>query len=70
VEAVAKLLLGLAAFLAVAGIGLLIASKLGLGRVPGDLLIRRGNFTFYAPIGLMIVASIVLTILLNVFLRR
>lgn len=69
-EAVARLLLGLAAFLAVAGIGLLIASKLGLGRMPGDLLIRRGNFTFYAPIGLMIVASVVMTILLNVFLRR
>lgn len=69
-EAVAKLLLGLAAFLAVAGTGLLIASKLGLGRMPGDLLIRRGSFTFYAPIGLMILASVVLTILLNVFLRR
>ena len=49
---------------------LLLLSWFGLDRLPGDLVFRRGNFTVYAPIGLMIVVSIVLTILLNIFLRR
>ena len=69
-ESAAKILVGLGIALALAGGGLLLAAKLGLGRLPGDVLIRRGNFTFYAPIGLMILISIVLTIVVNVFLRR
>ena len=69
-ESAAKILVGLGIALALAGGGLLLAAKLGLGRLPGDILIRRGNFTFYAPIGLMILISIVLTIVVNVFLRR
>jgi hypothetical protein len=56
--------------LALIGAGLLLASKLGVSRLPGDLVVKRGNFTLYAPIGLMIVLSLVLTIVLNVFLRR
>ena len=48
----------------------LLLGRFGLDRLPGDLVFRRGNFTVYAPIGLMIVVSIVLTVLLNLFLRR
>ena len=48
----------------------LLLGRLVLDRLPGDLVFRRGNFTVYAPIGLMIVVSIVLTVLLNLFLRR
>ena len=69
-ETVAKLLLGAALALALVGGALLAASKLGLSRLPGDIVFRRGNFTFYAPIGLMILLSLVLTIALNLFLRR
>jgi hypothetical protein len=67
---VAKLLLAAAAMLAVVAGGLLLASKLGLERLPGDIVIKRGNFTLYAPIGLMIVPSVVGSILLNLFLRH
>jgi hypothetical protein len=70
VETFAKVLLATAAALALIGGGLLLASKLGIGRLPGDVLIRRGNFTLYAPIGLMVVLSLVLTIVLNVLIRR
>jgi hypothetical protein len=45
VEAVGKLLLGIAVLLALVGLGLLAAAKLGLHRLPGDVVIRRGNFT-------------------------
>jgi Protein of unknown function (DUF2905) len=70
VESVAKVLLGLAALLALVGGGLLLASKLGLERLPGDIVIKRDGFTLYAPIGLMIVLSIALTIVLNLISRE
>ncbi len=69
-EGAAKLLLAIAAVLALVGLALFGLSKLGLDRLPGDVVLRRGNFTLYAPIGLMILVSIVLTILLNVRGRR
>jgi hypothetical protein len=68
-EGVAKVLLGLAVLLALVGGGLLLASKLGLERLPGDIVIKRDGFTLYAPIGLMIVLSIALTIVLNLISR-
>jgi hypothetical protein len=68
-ESVAKVLLGLAVLLAVVGGGLLLAAKLGLERLPGDIVIKRDGFTLYAPIGLMIVLSIVLTVVLNLISR-
>jgi Protein of unknown function (DUF2905) len=68
-ESVAKVLLGLAALLALVAGALLLASKLGLERLPGDIVIKRDGFTLYAPIGLMIVLSIVLTIVLNLISR-
>jgi hypothetical protein len=69
VETVAKALLGLAVVLALVGGGLLVASKLGLERLPGDIVIKRDGFTLYAPIGLMILLSVVLTIVLNLISR-
>ena len=69
-ETAAKVLLGSALALALIGGGMLLASRLGVDRLPGDVVLRRGSFTLYAPIGLMIVLSVVGTILLNVFLRH
>lgn len=69
-EALGKILLGIAAALAVIGGGLLLASKLGISRLPGDVVIKRDGFTLYAPIGLMILISVVGTIVLNLILRR
>jgi hypothetical protein len=40
-----------------------------IGRLPGDVTYRRGNFTFYFPIVTSIIISIVLTIVLAL-LRR
>jgi hypothetical protein len=69
-EGIGKLLIGGAVVLLVLGGLFLLLGRFGLDRLPGDLVFRRGNFTVYAPIGLMIVTSIVLTILLNLFFRR
>ena len=50
------------------GVGLIVIgllwpylAKLGLGRLPGDIVIRRDNFSFYFPITTCILISIVLT---------
>ncbi len=69
-EGLGKLLIGGALVLLVLGVTFLLLGRFGLDRLPGDLVFRRGNFTLYAPIGLMILVSVVLTILLNLFFRR
>jgi Protein of unknown function (DUF2905) len=55
--------------LIVAGIGLLVMAGVPFGRLPGDIVIRRGNGTFYFPLATSILLSIILTVLLAV-LRR
>ncbi len=55
--------------LVVTGIGALIMIGLPLGRLPGDLILRRENFTVYIPIVSSIVLSLIVT-LLFAFLRR
>jgi len=52
-------------------IGLLwpVISKLGLGRLPGDILIRREGFTFYFPIATSIIVSVVVTLIIWWFRR-
>ena len=69
-EGIGKLLIGGAIVLLVLGALFLLLGRLGLDRLPGDLVFKRGNFTLYFPIGLMILLSIVGTIVLNLFLRR
>ncbi len=44
-------------------------AKSGLGRLPGDLIIRRENFTFYFPITTSILFSLLFTFLLWLFRR-
>jgi hypothetical protein len=69
-EGVGKLLVGGAVVLLVLGGLFLLLGRLGLDRLPGDLVFKRGNVTVYFPIGFMILLSVVGTILLNLFLRR
>jgi hypothetical protein len=45
-------------------------SKLGLGRLPGDIVVRRENFTLYFPVVTSLLLSIVASLLLWLFLRR
>ena len=69
-EGIGKLLLAGAAALLVLGGLFLLLGRFGVERLPGDLVFRRGNFTVYFPIGLMILLSVVGTIVLNVIFRR
>jgi hypothetical protein len=62
---VGKLLL--VAGLVIAGIGLLMMVGIPFGRLPGDIVIRRGSSTFYFPLVTSILLSIILTLLLALF---
>ena len=55
--------------LVIAALGMLISLGVPLGRLPGDLSYRRGNFSFYFPIVTSIVLSIILTLLFYFFRR-
>ena len=50
--------------LVVAGISWPLIGRLGLGRLPGDILIQRSNFSFYFPLMTSLVISIVLSVVL------
>lgn len=52
-----------------AGLGLLMMAGVPFGRLPGDFSFRKGNATFYFPLGTSILVSIILTLLLAL-LRR
>ncbi|CAN5662268.1 hypothetical protein BH24ACT21_BH24ACT21_08040 [soil metagenome] len=69
-ENIGKFLIGGALLLLLVGGLFLLLGRMGLDRLPGDLVFRRGNATVYFPIGLMILLSILGTILLNIFFRR
>jgi hypothetical protein len=67
----------IARFLIVAGLAMAACGVLlwglalipGVGRLPGDVYIRRGNFVFYFPLMTSIILSVAITIILSL-LRR
>ncbi len=66
-----KLLVGLGAVIAVAGIVLMLLGRtnLPLGRMPGDFLYRGKNTTIYFPLATSVVVSVVLSVLLYLVSR-
>ena len=66
-----RLLVVLGGLAVLVGLVLLAADRIPwLGRLPGDVVVRRGPVTFYFPIVTSIVVSVALTLLLNLFFRR
>lgn len=52
------------------GLILLYGAKIPwLGKLPGDITIKRENFTFYFPLATSLILSIILTLLLSLFRR-
>ena len=67
---VGRMLMVAGAGLFILGAVLMVAGRIPwLGQLPGDVTYQRGNMTIFAPIGTMIVISIVLTIVINVLAR-
>ncbi len=68
-ESLGKMLLVLGGIILAAGLLFLLAGRIGLGRLPGDIVIRGENYVFYFPLVTMIIISVVLTLIFNL-LRR
>lgn len=57
--------------IAIVGIFLMLSGKIPLlGKLPGDIVVQRKNFTFYFPLATSIVISLILTIFFWFFGRR
>ncbi|MCD6386419.1 DUF2905 domain-containing protein [Candidatus Sumerlaeota bacterium] len=66
-----KLFIFLGILLIVVGVFFLFGSKIKFfGHLPGDIKIKKDNFTFYFPLMTCILLSILLTIILNLIIRR
>jgi hypothetical protein len=64
-----RLLIGIGLTLVLAGIAWLLLARIGLGRLPGDIMIQRGSTSFYFPLVTCIIVSIVLSALMWLFNR-
>ncbi len=70
-DSLGKMLILFGVVLALLGGLLLLAGKIPfLGRLPGDIVIRREHWSFYFPLTTSIVISILLTLLFSLFSRR
>jgi len=67
-SALGKLLILVGIFVIAIGVLLLVGEKIPwVGRLPGDIIIRKKSFTFYFPITTSIIISILLTLLFSLF---
>ena len=55
--------------LGIAALGVLMMVGVPFGRLPGDIQVKRGNFSFYFPLTTSILLSIILTLLFSFFRR-
>jgi hypothetical protein len=62
-----RFLIILGAVLLIVGLGWPWLSKLGLGRLPGDIHIERDGFSFHFPIVTCVIVSLVLSLLISLF---
>ena len=68
---VGKVLIAFGLLITLAGLVLVLVGRVPwIGRLPGDIHVQRGNFTFYFPLATSLVLSVVLTLLLYLLGRR
>lgn len=64
-----KLFISIGLIMIIIGGIFLLGEKFGLGKLPGDIFIQKGNFTFFFPIVSTLIISLILTLILNFFKR-
>lgn len=71
IEHIGRFLLFIGVVCCAAGLLLIYSGKIPLlGKLPGDILIQKKNFTFYFPLATSIVLSIILTLIFWILGRR
>lgn len=67
----ARTLIFIGTLIFIAGVILLLGGRfLGLGRLPGDIFIQKGNFSFYFPLATSILLSVILSVILILCSKR
>jgi len=67
----AKFIIFSGIILIIIGLGIMFLPKIPfIGKLPGDIIIRKDNFTFYFPLASSIILSIILTIILYLIGRH
>ena len=66
---VSRILIIAGGILVIMGLAWPVLTRLGLGRLPGDIMVERGNFRFYFPLATSLVVSVFLTLLFWLFRR-
>jgi hypothetical protein len=64
-----RFLIGLGLVILAIGVVWPVLSRIGIGRLPGDIMFQRGGTAFYFPLATSIIISIVLTVLIWLFNR-
>lgn len=64
-----KYLIIIGVILVIVGGIFLLGQKIGLGKLPGDIYIQKGNFTFFFPVVTCIIISLILTLIAMIFRR-
>ncbi len=68
---IGKFLILMGIFLVVIGFAFLWGQKIPfLGKLPGDIYIRKGNFAFYFPVVTCIIISLILTLIFSIIFGR
>ncbi len=68
---IGKLLMIFGAIMLIVGALIWLGGKIpGIGRLPGDIFIKRGNFSFYFPIVTCIIISIILSFIFNLLGKK
>lgn len=69
-EGISKILLIVGGTIVILGLILVFSQHIPfLGKLPGDIIIKRDGFSFYFPIVTFLIVSILLTIVINVILH-
>ena len=67
---IAKILIFIGIGITLLGAILLLLSKIPfMGKLPGDIVVKKENFTFYFPLATSIIASIILSIILSIIFK-
>jgi hypothetical protein len=65
---IGRMLVIVGVLLVIVGLGFMFADKIPyVGRLPGDIFIKREKFSFYFPLTTSIIISIILTVLFTIF---
>ncbi len=71
VNDIGRMLVVFGVLIALVGVALMVVGRVPwLGRLPGDIHIERGNWTFYFPLATSLLLSAVLTLILWILGRR